>query len=370
MQAVPPNFERKMQDPVDISGKSRFLHSMDSENQKGQDGCSVALVPTYGAGDGLVILMMAQALRENHYRVTLYSDFMFQLKDWVPGIEVHPFPDPSAAEEVLSGYDLVIAHPKSVLTAGQPAGKYADLARKYLFMSMVPISKKHQPLVSDHRDRLKGEALKRLAPCVGYAGESSPRTLPVVDRLFLFCQNELALQNVRKANGLTPPGKLEYRKHDRRILIHPTSSQHYKNWTPAKFLELARRLAGDGYEVVFTVSPPERPEWLELAEGSFPVPLFRTLGDLAGFTYESGALIGTDSGNGHLASSLGLPVLTIFNKRRKGYQWRPRFGPGKVVCPWFTFRWRGTRRWKPFLPVGRVLSAFHTLIESSGSEKD
>ena len=52
----------------------------------------IALVPSYGLGDGLLWLILAENLRRNGLRVTFYHDHINQLKDWLPNIEVKPFP--------------------------------------------------------------------------------------------------------------------------------------------------------------------------------------------------------------------------------------------------------------------------------------
>ena len=77
-------------------------------------------------------------------------------------------------------------------------------------------------------------------------------------------------------------------------------------------------------------------------------------------------MIGNDSGVGHLASALGVPVLTLFRKRRDGFCWRPGWGRNVVVRPVVSvgaFR----NSWKRFLSVQRVKRAFDQLVRQHQS---
>ena len=79
------------------------------------------------------------------------------------------------------------------------------------------------------------------------------------------------------------------------------------------------------------------------------------IGTLTAFIYESGALIANDSGNSHLASFLGVPVVTIYRKDNRHFHWRPDWGPCQVVAPWLTIHWR------PFIRISTILAALETL---------
>jgi heptosyltransferase-3 len=109
------------------------------------------------------------------------------------------------------------------------------------------------------------------------------------------------------------------------------------------------------------LSPKERAEWAPRFEAEFAVPQFANAQELAAYLYESGYVIGNDSGVGHLASALGVPVLTIYRKRRDGFCWRPGWGDNEVVRPWLSL---GMVRnaWTYFLGVRRVARAFDRLL--------
>lgn len=96
------------------------------------------------------------------------------------------------------------------------------------------------------------------------------------------------------------------------------------------------------------------------------MPEFESVKSFAEYIYESAFLIANDSGSGHLASALGIPVLTIVTSPRKSmFRWRPGWGINKVIAPWFTFSLSGKRYWKQFLPVNRVYKTFIQLFEKN-----
>ena len=90
------------------------------------------------------------------------------------------------------------------------------------------------------------------------------------------------------------------------------------------------------------------------------------LDELAAFLYESGYLIGNDSGLGHLASALGIPTLTFCRRKTWANMWAPSFHKNIVLTPysWIPnisgFRLRD-KQWKRFISVGRAIRAFNKL---------
>ena len=99
-------------------------------------------------------------------------------------------------------------------------------------------------------------------------------------------------------------------------------------------------------------------------------PQFLNLSDLAGFIYESGWMIGNDSGIGHLASCLGIKTLTIARNHKTSSFWRPSWSMGIVVHPpiWIPnikgIRWRD-KQWQKWISVGQAVRAFKHLINAN-----
>ena len=75
----------------------------------------------------------------------------------------------------------------------------------------------------------------------------------------------------------------------------------------------------------------------------------------------AGALVGNDSGNGHLASFLGIPTVTIYRKKNPHFHWRPDWKPARVVCPRLVLPGLRGPLWKPFVTVGDVLDALRSV---------
>jgi ADP-heptose:LPS heptosyltransferase len=134
-------------------------------------------------------------------------------------------------------------------------------------------------------------------------------------------------------------------------------------------------LKEEGYEPVFIPGgPKERENWKDVEKLGFQIAGFANLDLLAAFLYESGYLIGNDSGLGHLASALGIPTLTFCRRKTWANMWAPSFHKGEVVTPgsWIPnirgFRLRD-RHWKKFITVGMARRAFERLSTCSNSRK-
>jgi hypothetical protein len=145
--------------------------------------------------------------------------------------------------------------------------------------------------------------------------------------------------------------------------LHPEASTDDKRWLAGRFIRLSRRLEAFGFKVEFALGPQEHSRWDDLGRDTLRLCYFTSTASLAEWLYESGWFIGNDSGVGHLASSLGVPTLTIFRRRRIAERWRPGFSVASIVLPpW----WRPTARlkerwWRESISVRRVLGAFETL---------
>lgn len=167
----------------------------------------------------------------------------------------------------------------------------------------------------------------------------------------------LAVQKGNRANGITPPKHLCFQKYKKRILIHPTSSNPNDCYLKSRYLKIAQALKKQGFDPVLITSPKERFTWEDCG---FPLPLFPTIKDLADYAYESKALIGNDSGPGHLASNLGLKTLIIGNDEKRMRLWRPGWAETLVITPkkWIPntkgLRLR-TKYWAQMIPTSQIL---------------
>ena len=139
-----------------------------------------------------------------------------------------------------------------------------------------------------------------------------------------------------------------------------------KNWGAKKFISLARKLKKSGYQAVFAVSMAEHQQWQAIVNNEFPLPEFHNIKNYVDFLYESQAFIGNDSGGGHVASMLAIPVLTIVSSRKKThFKWRPGWGRNSVIAGSLAVKFNGQRHWQYFLSVKNVFQALMNLVNKA-----
>lgn len=325
--------------------------------------CEVAVVPALGLGDSLIYLLIALNLARGGYSVTLLSNHLVHLDAWLPDIRCIPFPCPDETHRLCDDYDLVITDCGGIVARMPQDAEW--LAERFVFLGTLRVDAAY---VKDHHARCfqrlgseKAELLKPLSSCAGALRVIGDDRVTMVEQAVAFCRSRLGLDQAEADIGFRLPEHLVARRYPLRVMIHPTSYNAKKNWPAEKYLSLARRLKARGYDPQFVLSPKERDEWAMLFEPEFTVPRLADTQKLAEYLYESGYVIGNDSGVGHLASALGVPVLTLFRKRRDGFCWRPGWGRNEVIRPLLSM---GALKmaWVFFLPVGRVERAFERLV--------
>lgn len=325
--------------------------------------CHIGVVPSLGLGDSLIYLIVANNLARAGYRVTMLSNHLAHLSDWLPNIRVLPFPAPELTQGLYADYDLVVSDCGSIVTSLKQ--EPAWLARRFVFVGTLRV---HPDYLQDHRECLsrrlgpeKARLMRELASCAGPIRTIDDDGLSMVEQAVAFCRSKLAIPHATAELGFRLPPTLVARRHRRRVMLHPTSYNVKKNWPCEKYLRLARRLRRQGFDPQFVLSPKERAEWGPCFDAEFSVPQFANAQELAAYLYESAYVIGNDSGVGHLASALGVPVLTIYRKRRDGFCWRPGWGRNEVVRPSISLG-AIKHAWMVFLSVPRVERAFKRLV--------
>lgn len=298
-----------------------------------------------GLGDGVNSLVLANNLQLNGWKVDMYQNVMGSMQNWFPHLSVLPYPNLEELPKILNSYDWFFV----VQNDTDP-----------FVLRLIQEGKRRFP------DRMKVIYLypsNRIVNEPYYQDCLTDPTLPIAENLRLFCEKILRLPKISKSNGFIPPTGLIARKYPKRVVIHPTSARVTRNWPKEKFLQFAQHLKEDGFDVVLV--PGTKEGWEGLG---FEVPIFPTLDHLARFLYESGFLIGNDSGVGHLASALGIPTLTLCRRKAWANMWAPSFHKGVVVTPssWIPnirgFRLRD-RYWKTFISVGKARRAFERLVQ-------
>jgi len=307
-----------------------------------------AIICAQGLGDGLLMMIVAHQLKRAGYQPTVFHSHVKELTPLFEGIPILPHPPLKKLEETLAPYDQVIIENDHSERAYHLFALRETKKLNHLIFFFPTASPKFQ----------KGDFL-------------FDPYLPVATNLSRGCQEVLLLESANKENGiLIPKGKV-FRKFSKRIVIHPTSNDPKRNWFSSQFLHLARLLQKEGYTISFSVSPSERPDWLHIEQEGFGLPSFANLSELAAYLFESGFLIGNDSGIGHLASNLGVPTLTISGNPKRVRLWRPDWNIGRVVTLRFPLpNFKGIHLrirenfWQHFISVPRTLRAFHKLKEA------
>lgn len=312
-----------------------------------------AVISMVGLGDGIVALVLSNNLSLNGYEVDTYHDRGFdQLQKWFPHLPIKPFPDKSDVEGFLDRYDMFFVC-------------YYDIDP--FITKLIEEGKKKK---GDDFIVINPSFSKNYTSAPYYADAAFLPHINYVQNLKRFCLNKLKLPFAIEDSGIANPYNLISRKNGLRVVIHPTAAKKGRIWTRTKFVKLALKLKKMGFFPYFLVSPSELPEWEEVRKEGLDVISFPNLDKLATFIYESGYMIGNDSGIGHLASAMRLPTLTISRSLRTAKLWRPAWGKNIVVHPPMflpnikRFRFRD-QHWQLFVSVRGVLKKFRKLLTSA-----
>jgi heptosyltransferase-3 len=296
-----------------------------------------------GLGDGVNCLVLSNNLHLNGWKVDTYQNTVGSMQNWFPHLAVYSYPSVDELPRILNAYDwFFVVHndtdPFVKLLIQEGKRRFPDRLKViYLYPSKNIIN---EPYYTD---------------CL------TDPTASIAENMRLFCERILQLPKITRMNGFIPPEGLNSRKVSKRIVIHPTSARESRNWPKEKFLKLAKHLKEEGFDPVFV--PGTKKGWEDI---EFEVALFPSLDLLARFLYESGFLIGNDSGLGHLASAMNVPTLTLCRRKTWANMWAPSFGKGVVVTPSSLIpNIRGFRLrdwyWKKFISVGMVRRGFEKL---------
>ena len=269
-----------------------------------------------GLGDGINCLVLSNNLQLNGWKVDTYQNTIGSMQSWFPHLPVQSYPPLSELPRILNTYEWFFV----VQNDSDP-----------FVLQLINEGKRRFP------ERLKVIYLypsPHIASEPYYSDCLTEYNLSVAENFRLFCERILHLPKISKSSGLIPPHHLVHRKFPKRVAIHPTSARLSRCWPREKFIQLALYLKGIGYEVVFLPGGiKEKEEWKEVEAMGFEIPIFSTLDLLASFLYESGYLIGNDSGLGHLASALHIPTMTFCRGKRQAQMWGPSFSKAVVLTP-------------------------------------
>ena len=289
---------------------------------------TAAVIPAFGIGDALLMMIASHQLKLQGYKVTTFHHALPELASWFPDHEME------SSYLNLDSFDLII-----VENDNSPKIKHLiDTYRSHLSIFYPTYStQKHAPL--HLLDRIFDESR------------------PMADNIAEAMASFFSLPVPSKYNGLTFPTTPPNSK---QILIHPTSRVPFKNWKAKGFIKVARKLKKLDFNPVFCVSPQEQSEWQFITNEGFTLVCPPNLSHLATLVHESAAVIGNDSLVGHLASNLDVPTLIIADDEQRMRLWRPGWRQGTLVLPprhlpdWKLLK----SNWQHFVTPNQVLKTF------------
>lgn len=290
------------------------------------DSEAIAVIGGQGLGDNLIEMVIANNAVLAGYRATMFSTILSGMTEWFPKVRILESLQPDRFDTDLVDY-------ARIFWPNLPAGHVTNQAILCRWVEYEPMYQK---------------------------GNSQVENMVSISRQVLRLSKPVA------DNGIQAPAGLAWRRHPKRVCIHPTSAEVSKNWLPQRFVQLGKRLKRAGFEVCFIMSASEQAAWAPVIEKAFPLYGFPSVGECAAFTYESGFFIGNDSGGGHLASCLQIPTLSIHGRRAKARLWKPGWGKVEVITPRVNLIGSYLRQhyWKYFLSVTTVERRFHALVRN------
>lgn len=304
----------------------------------------VLVITSKGLGDGLMMMIASERLRRHGYIVTTMNDHLGGLASWFPNHEFVKESNPAEQVTFFSKFDLVLlqndnTEKSRAIIKLHKLGKIRSLS---IFYSSYEPSK-HPPLtfwdiVFDSKKTMVENISKGIA--------------------FLLRSKEISTNN-----GIIPPSFLNFRRFQRRVLIHPTASTQDRMWPFNSFLQIGKILKENDYDPIMSLSKRER-EYFSMEElKQIYSPKIESLSDLAALIFESGYVIGNESGIVHLASNLHIPTIVISGHEKRIQMWRPGWLQGLVVTPpkwipnWKFLRLR-EKRWKTLISPQQVYRNF------------
>lgn len=311
-------------------------------------GMRVAVVSCPALGDTTLFLRLAWRLQAAGALVTLVSPSLAALREYLPGLGIIADLQPDL-QQLAESHELVICYIDWLIKAARSGNDLSQVSNvAYLSGKKLPANLRlaERPVIVDGIELAGAHNVICRNPTAGKS---------MVQWIDLYAEEVLRLDLALPLPGLQflPDVASDA---VRRVAIFPTAPRTSKNFSPAGFLRLARRLANLGWQVEFVGIPAEQ-QALQVQYPAYPVHAFSDLKELVCFLRTCSVVISNDSGGGHLASLLGLQTFTI-TRRRTDFTWRPGFNEfNTVINPVLNFKWMGKTVWRPFIPLRRIVRA-------------
>lgn len=285
-----------------------------------QKKSKIALIYGSRIGDGVIGMTLTHNLIRNGYQTVTFSDPLAQLAFLFPGYPIEPM-----SALCLQDFDAAIyPYVCPVDTPWVPQGVERIIFREHPFFNAV---------------------------------------IPMRETFALACQKLFGIATFERFCPVHIPWEQGTHK---RVAIHTTAHESFREWGQKRFDSLAQSLENLGYEPVYLVAPHEKKAW---EKSPFPLVSFESLMDLAQFLAESAFFIGGDSGPGHLAALVGTRTLTLAYRKTVIKRWAPTGRIEDCVLPLSCLPSARLRRrhWQKFLSPNRVLKQFLLLANGKSA---
>lgn len=274
-------------------------------------------------GDSVISMVLANNLQQQGYDITIFSDFINQLKDWFPGFTIYPAS--AATLDTLKQYDVLICEFPH------------DLKQECWDL---------KPVICLHNDQY------------------FRRGLHMAEIQTTACRELFKIEQPTLETGITLPTGVEHRKYKKRIIIHALASEPHREWLLRHYIKFAKYWQAQGFECHFIAAPKERVRMQAALDAGLSVPIFASLSETTQFIAESGYFLGNFSGIAHLTSSLKIPTLALAMRAGEYRLWRPFWGLGIVLMPssLLVSRQLKEKFWKYVISLRKVNKNFKQLI--------
>ena len=311
-------------------------------------GYKAAIIPIKTLGDGLIYTLLAQSLNDIGFSVTFFSDLLSGLNQHFTSIEFNKNPNSSSE---LNKFDIIICEPFHIKI-------------KEIILSDPELLKKTIWVACTREEKnLCKKSVKIHHPSKNTPHKFSGGVL-FDSRNSKSSMVEHALSFISDTWKISPPPSPEInfpslgnKKHNsRRILVFPFTPQHDNEYSLKRFIMLSKKLMKLGYEVEFIGTLDQQRRFSN--EGNNSSIQFRSFSDLSSlimYVYQSAFVIANDSGGGHLASLIDIPLVTI-HKKNNSFKWRPGWRKSYIVVPSFNLKLLKRRIWRPFISQRKIIS--------------
>jgi len=313
-----------------------------------------AIIPVDTIGDALILMIVANKLKNLGYDVTILHDNIYSLKKWFP---LFHFDKLKSSLKNLDLFDHIFLQQDEVKT--DKTQKIKNLVKTKISMIYFRYNKSKFSSLTPLDIAIKDDISIAKSLAINFQRFIKSNILENKKNADYF------LDGIDLNTGICIPKNLVHKKYKKRVIIQPSSSDIKKCWSKKKYILLAKKLKTKGFDCVICVAPNELKDYLFVKPLGFFLSSFSSLSDLASHIYESSFLIGNCSLSIHLASLLKIDHIMIANSKKIAKKWQGGWLKTNIILPpsWI-INLKGLRLrekyFKKLITIKKVLKTFNT----------